>query len=109
MYGTVRGCIRATKLVEIMDCASLEGDIYAPRVILAEGAMFSGGINQTNCPEVAPEEVHVDTHSTQVAEPPVTTADATPAAALVPDGKTKHLVPAPEEIERMLGDFFDNV
>ena len=43
--GKVRGNIRAAEKVDIRDTCSMEGDIYAPRVVIALGAYFRGGID----------------------------------------------------------------
>ena len=43
--GKVRGDIIAAEKVDIRDTCSMEGDIYAPRVVIALGAYFRGGID----------------------------------------------------------------
>lgn len=42
--GKVVGNIQATERVEIAPAGSLEGDIAAPRVVIAEGAFFKGRV-----------------------------------------------------------------
>ena len=39
------GNIIAAEKVDIRDTSSIEGDIYAPRVVIADGAYFRGGID----------------------------------------------------------------
>ena len=43
--GKVRGNIIAAEKVDIRDTCSTEGNIYAPRVVIADGAYFRGGID----------------------------------------------------------------
>ena len=43
--GKVRGNIIAAEKVGIRDTCSMEGNIYAPRVVIALGAYFRGGID----------------------------------------------------------------
>ena len=43
--GKVRGNIIAAEKVDIRDTCSMEGDICAPRVVIALGAYFRGGID----------------------------------------------------------------
>jgi cytoskeletal protein CcmA (bactofilin family) len=40
--GRVMGDVRGVERVEVADAAALEGDIAAPRVVVAEGAFFRG-------------------------------------------------------------------
>ena len=43
--GKVRGNIIAAEKVDVRDTCSMEGDICAPRVVIALGAYFRGGID----------------------------------------------------------------
>jgi cytoskeletal protein CcmA (bactofilin family) len=43
--GTIKGTITATSLVEIRETGSIEGDIMAPHVSVAEGAVVRGRID----------------------------------------------------------------
>jgi cytoskeletal protein CcmA (bactofilin family) len=43
--GEVRGNIMATERVDIRDAGSVEGDLSAPRVAIADGAHFRGSID----------------------------------------------------------------
>ncbi|MBM62021.1 MAG: cell shape determination protein CcmA [Acidobacteria bacterium] len=45
VLGEVAGNIRASEKVAIRDNGTVEGDIVAPRVAIAEGARFRGGID----------------------------------------------------------------
>ncbi len=40
--GTVHGDVTATEKVEILAKGSLDGDVVAPRIVIAEGACFRG-------------------------------------------------------------------
>ena len=43
MLGNIRGIER----VEVLASGSLEGDVAAPRVVIAEGAFFKGKVEMT--------------------------------------------------------------
>jgi cytoskeletal protein CcmA (bactofilin family) len=43
--GEVRGNVMATERVDIRDAGSVEGDLSAPRVAIADGAHFRGSID----------------------------------------------------------------
>ena len=43
--GTVHGDVTATKRVEILAMGSLDGDIVAPQIAIAEGACFRGNVD----------------------------------------------------------------
>ena len=43
--GKVRGSITAAEKVDVRDTCSMEGDICAPRVVIAHGAYFCGAID----------------------------------------------------------------
>jgi cytoskeletal protein CcmA (bactofilin family) len=60
--GRVEGTVQATERVEVAPSGNLEGDIAAPRVIIAEGAFFKGRVEmrsgdkgQAPRPEKSPE------------------------------------------------------
>jgi cytoskeletal protein CcmA (bactofilin family) len=67
VLGEVVGNITATEKVDIREHGSVEGDLVAPRVAIAEGAHFRGSIDMQRGPAGAPR--------------PAATAAATPAAA----------------------------
>ena len=43
--GTVKGNITATERIELLEHGSVEGDISAPKIAMAEGAQFRGKID----------------------------------------------------------------
>lgn len=43
--GTVKGNITATERIELLEHGSVEGDIAAPKIAMAEGAQFRGKID----------------------------------------------------------------
>jgi cytoskeletal protein CcmA (bactofilin family) len=45
ILGTVHGNVTASEKVDIRDGASVAGDVAAPRVAIAEGAQFQGGVD----------------------------------------------------------------
>ena len=42
--GRVQGSIQATERIEVAPSGSVEGDMAAPRVVIAEGAFFKGRV-----------------------------------------------------------------
>ena len=72
VLGEVTGNITATDKVNIRENGSVDGDIIAPRVAIAEGAHFRGSIDMQQSPAV------------QSAQAPTTVADAKPAAKPAP-------------------------
>ena len=72
VLGEVHGNITATEKVDIRDNGSVDGDITAPRVAIAEGAQFRGKIDMQRKPTVpgAPSAAKA-----------VTAPDATPSVA----------------------------
>jgi cytoskeletal protein CcmA (bactofilin family) len=72
VLGEVSGNVTATDKVDIRDNGSVDGDIVAPRVAIAEGAHFRGSVDmQRKAGQPAPSA-------------PKPTATATPAAAPAP-------------------------
>ena len=60
VQGEVTGDITATERVDIRDNGSVDGDLSAPRVAIADGAHFRGSIDmqrQSGKPEVKPIDV----------------------------------------------------
>ena len=45
ILGTVHGNVTASEKVDIRDGASVAGDVASPRVSIAEGAQFHGGVD----------------------------------------------------------------
>src|SRR4051794_3851783 len=76
VLGEVTGNVTATDKVEIRDAGSVDGDIIAPRVAIAEGAHFRGSVDmQRKGPQAAPKPAVV----TPVAQPAAAAAAAAPA------------------------------
>lgn len=48
VMGTVEGGIFADERIEIAPTGSVEGDVQAPQVVVADGSTFSGSINKTS-------------------------------------------------------------
>jgi cytoskeletal protein CcmA (bactofilin family) len=73
VLGEVTGNVTASDKVDIRDAGSVDGDIIAPRVAIAEGAHFRGSVDmQRKGAQPAP------------AAKPVATTSVTPAAAPAP-------------------------
>jgi cytoskeletal protein CcmA (bactofilin family) len=51
VLGEVNGNVNATDRVEIKDGGSVDGDIVAPRVAIADGAHFRGSVDMQRKPE----------------------------------------------------------
>lgn len=75
VLGEVSGNVTATDKVDIRDNGSVDGDIVAPRVAIAEGAHFRGSVDmQRKAGQPAPS----------APKPTATATPATPAAAPAP-------------------------
>jgi cytoskeletal protein CcmA (bactofilin family) len=74
ILGEVTGNVTATEKVDIRDNGSVDGDIAAPRVAIAEGAHFRGSIDMQRTGTKPGDTKAGDTKS----------ADAKPAAASKP-------------------------
>jgi cytoskeletal protein CcmA (bactofilin family) len=61
VLGEVTGNVSATDKVDIRDAGSVDGDIVAPRVAIAEGAHFRGSVDmqRKSGPQAAPKPVAV--------------------------------------------------
>jgi cytoskeletal protein CcmA (bactofilin family) len=61
VLGEVTGNVTATDKVDIRDAGSVDGDIVAPRVAIAEGAHFRGSVDmqRKSGPQAAPKPVAV--------------------------------------------------
>ena len=44
--GSVTGSVAARETVDIRDTGSLDGDVIAPRIVLADGGYFCGTVNE---------------------------------------------------------------
>jgi cytoskeletal protein CcmA (bactofilin family) len=58
--GRVVGNVQASDRVEVAPSGSLEGDIAAPRVVIAEGAFFKGRVEMKSEPERTNTKTSVD-------------------------------------------------
>lgn len=73
IQGEVHGNVTATEKVDIRDAGSVDGDLSAPRVAIADGAHFRGSIDMQRAGSAKPAE-------TKPATPPT----GAPAAAAAP-------------------------
>jgi cytoskeletal protein CcmA (bactofilin family) len=53
VIGRVSGNVRGTERVEIQATGIVEGDVIAPRLVVAEGAVVNGSIQMTSKPSAA--------------------------------------------------------
>ena len=85
VQGEVTGDITATERVDIRDNGSVDGDLSAPRVAIADGAHFRGSIDmqrQGVKPETKPETKPTEVKPAAVSGPtPVSGAAAVAGAA----------------------------
>ena len=58
VIGRVAGNVRGTERVEIQATGIVEGDVIAPRLIVAEGAVVNGSIQMTSKPGTAVQNPH---------------------------------------------------
>jgi cytoskeletal protein CcmA (bactofilin family) len=80
IQGEVHGNITASERVDIRDNGSVEGDLAAPRVAIADGAHFRGGIDMQK-PGARPGDGKVA--ETKPAQPTAAPAPSSPPAAPV--------------------------
>lgn len=76
ILGEVTGNVSATDKVDIRDNGSVDGDIAAPRVAIAEGAHFRGSIDMQRTGDKAAAKPDA-----KGAQPAATATQATPAGA----------------------------
>ena len=82
VLGEVTGNVTASEKVDIRDNGSVDGDVTAPRVAIAEGAHFRGAIDmQQRPPTKAPGTATATAKETTSAASPASTASPTPVAA----------------------------
>ena len=82
VLGEVTGNVTASEKVDIRDNGSVDGDVTAPRVAIAEGAHFRGAIDmQQRPPTKAPGTATATAKETSSATSPASTASPTPVAA----------------------------
>ena len=80
ILGEVTGNVTASEKVEIRDNGSVDGDIAAPRVAIAEGAHFRGSIDMQRGPKPG-EKGSAESKAEQKPATPAATTQPTPAAA----------------------------
>lgn len=86
VQGEVHGNITATEKVDIRDAGSVDGDLAAPRVAIADGAHFRGSIDMQQsaagkAPEAKAPGEAAKPGTPDAAKPGVSTASAAPFAA----------------------------
>ena len=92
VLGEVMGDIKATEKVAIRDSGAVSGDIVAPKVAIAEGARFRGGIDMQatvatpsgsgEVPELSPQgQVRSSSQGLQAKAAAQTTTDTSPAVS----------------------------
>lgn len=83
VLGQITGNVVATEKVDIRDNGSVDGDIAAPRVAIADGAHFRGSIDMQRAPgQPKPAEVKPETKAAPAQAPaPGQTPGQTPATA----------------------------
>jgi cytoskeletal protein CcmA (bactofilin family) len=92
ILGEVTGNVTATEKVDIRDNGSVDGDIAAPRVAIAEGAHFRGSIDMQKGNAPKPD---IKAASTPAATPSPSTAGSqstvagSPAGTATPAGVTR--------------------
>jgi len=90
IIGEVVGDISAEDRVEVAASGSIQGDISAPRVVLAEGARFRGNIDMEPGKSRAPQPTSSPSHSAptapQSAAPHAPPRPAAPTAPKAPTG-----------------------
>ena len=82
ILGEVTGNVTATEKVDIRDNGSVDGDIAAPRVAIAEGAHFRGSIDmqRTGGPKTAEAKADAKTETKAPAPQPQTSGAAAGAS-----------------------------
>ena len=56
VHGSVVGNVVAEQKVEILATGHLEGNIKAPKIVIAEGAHFKGNVDMTSSPSMSSEK-----------------------------------------------------
>lgn len=71
VLGEVTGDITASERVDIRDAGSVDGDLSAPRIAIADGAHFRGSIDMQRQGGKAPDVKPADSKSSDVKPAPV--------------------------------------
>jgi cytoskeletal protein CcmA (bactofilin family) len=79
ILGEVTGNVTATEKVDIRDNGSVDGDITAPRVAIAEGAHFRGSIDMQRAGGAKPGEGKLEKTEQKAATPQAPATQPTPA------------------------------
>lgn len=69
VLGEVMGNVTATEKIDIRDNGSVDGDLVAPRVAIADGAHFRGSIDMQRAPTV-PRVVQAEARQAPPLSPP---------------------------------------
>jgi len=77
VFGHVTGNLSATEKVEIRESGSVEGDIVAPRVAIADGSNFRGSIDMQRKEQPASTEGAVGALDRQARAPKLVAASVT--------------------------------
>ena len=85
ILGEVTGNVTATEKVDIRDNGSVDGDLAAPRVAIAEGAHFRGSIDmqRTGGKPEPKSEARAETKPAASSQPVMASSAPTPAPAAV--------------------------
>ncbi len=76
VLGEVTGDITASERVDIRDAGSVDGDLSAPRIAIADGAHFRGSIDMQRQGAKSPDVKSTDTKPADVKPAPVPAATA---------------------------------
>jgi cytoskeletal protein CcmA (bactofilin family) len=83
IQGEVHGNVTATDKIDIRDAGSVDGDLSAPRVAIADGAHFRGSIDMQR-PGASETSVSLAAKPAEAKPAAATPAAATPVAATSP-------------------------
>jgi len=91
ILGEVTGNVTATEKVDIRDNGSVDGDIAAPRVAIAEGAHFRGSIDMQkgNAPKADSKTVSTASTPASAASSNTASTSSTSSGAATPAGVTR--------------------
>ena len=81
--GQVQGNISATERVDIRDNGTVDGDLVAPRVAIADGAHFRGAIDMQKQPARPGDAKAADAKAAEAKPASVPASPAAPAASVV--------------------------
>ena len=76
IQGEVQGDITASERIDIRDAGSVDGDLSAPRIAIADGAHLRGSIDMQKTPGSKPTEVAKPAVETKPTAVPVAAAPA---------------------------------